>query len=127
MQTRLATRLVNLWEKLRKYETHWVEDLPSVTRKNSVYIVGGRKYPFIAAIVCPRKACCEVVQVEISQDDQSKWKIKEHDDGSISLSPSIYVTRLPCRCHYYFRKGKIVWTELPSIRVPRENRNLGCK
>lgn len=35
------------------------------------------------------------------------WNIEVHDDGTISLSPSVGNFYLPCRSHYYIKHGKI--------------------
>lgn len=123
----MLTKLLNLFERRRKYQTHWVEDLPENPEKDAVYVIGGREYPYYAAIVCPRKNCENIVHLEISTEFKKRWKLHEHRDGSTSLSPSIHVTNAPCRCHYFLRKGKIVWAEFPVLFVPKENRNCPQK
>ena len=115
--------IFNIWARFRLYSTEWVEDLPDDLQENTVYIIGGRKHPFYAAIVCPRKACRQVVHVDVSSQVDKRWRIIEHVDGQISLSPSIHVTGLPCRCHYWLRKGRIVWSESPPFFVPEANRH----
>jgi len=118
----MITKILNLFEHFRKYKTAWVEDLPDNPEQRTVYIIGGREHPFYAAVVCPRKKCAEVVHLEISADARRKWKVFEHRDKTVSLNPSIHVTTLPCRCHYWIRQGRIVWCERPSLFVPRTNR-----
>ena len=117
----MLTSILNLFERFRRYETLWVEDLPDNPVRDTVYIVGGREHPFHASVVCPRKKCKEVVQLSISPESKKRWKVTEHRDKSISLSPSIYVTGLPCKCHYWLKRGKIIWCEMPSLLVPRKN------
>ena len=113
----------NIWARFRPYCTEWVEDLPDELQKNAVYVIGGRKHPFYAAIVCPRKACRQVVHVDVSPQVKKRWRITEHMDGKISLWPSVHVTGLPCGCHYWFRKGRIVWSESPPLFVPEGNKH----
>ena len=115
--------LFNLFARFSPYETEWVEDLPEDTCRNTVYIVGGREHPFSAAVVCPRRECRQVIHLDLSPQVLRRWKITEHSDGRISLSPSIHVTGLPCRCHYWLRRGHIVWSETPPFFVPEVNRN----
>lgn len=115
--------IFNTWARFRPYRTEWVEDLPDDLQKNTVYIIGGRKHPFYAAIVCPRRTCRQVVHLDVSPQVDKRWSITEHADGQISLSPSVHVTGLPCRCHYWLRKGRIVWSESPPFFVPKENRH----
>lgn len=118
----MLTELVNFRERWRKYRTRWVADLPEKPERNTAYVIGGRKYPYYAAITCPRKKCRIIVHLEVSAEFKKRWKLIEHDDGSISLSPSIHVTKAPCHCHYFLKKGKITWAEPPVFFVPAENR-----
>ncbi len=118
----MITKILNLFEYFRRYETQWVEDLPDNLKRDTVYIIGGRDHPFQAVVVCPRKKCKEAIHLAISPESRKKWKVTEHKDKSISLSPSIYVTGLPCKCHYWLKRGKIIWYEMPSLLVPRKNK-----
>lgn len=118
----MLVKIRNLFERLRRYRTLWVEDLPSTPSRNTIYIVGGRLYPYYAAMVCPRKGCSRLIQLEISPEFKKRWFVKEHHDGTLTLSPSIYINKSKCKCHYWIRKGYVVWTESPSCLVPKENR-----
>ena len=108
--------IFNLIERFRKYKTEWVEDLPTQTYKNTVYIVGGHKYPFYAAVTCPRRKCEKVIHLEISKQFKKRWSVKQ-ENGVISLYPSIYVTNSPCKCHYWIKNGHVIWHSLPPIFV----------
>ncbi|MDE0119100.1 MAG: DUF6527 family protein [Bdellovibrionales bacterium] len=114
--------IVNLLERLRKYRTEWVEDLPKRICKNTIYIIGGREHPFYAAVTCPRKKCKKVIHLEISKQFEKRWSVKKEENGSISLYPSIHVIDSPCGCHYWVQKGHIVWHSLPPIIIPKSNR-----
>ena len=111
----MITGILNLFERFRRYETQWVEDLPNNPERNTVYIIGGRKHPFHAAVVCRRKKCGEVIHLDISPESERRWEVTEHKNKTISLSPSICVTNLPCNCHYWIRRGRIVWCDIPSL------------
>ncbi len=117
----MITWIFNLFENFRRYQTQWIEDLPNDPKRNNIYIIGGRKHPFYAAIVCPRKKCKEIIHLDVASDAKKKWKIIEHSNKTISISPSIYVTNLPCNCHYWIKKGKVIWCETPSLFVPQKN------
>ena len=112
----------NLLAGRRRYRTEWVEDLPEEIQQQTVYVLGGREHPFYAAVVCPRRTCRQVIHLDLSPDVQRHWRFSEHEDGSLSLSPSVHVTAMPCACHYWFRKGRIRWVATPPLRVPKENR-----
>ena len=115
--------LFNFFARFNHYHTEWVEDLPENLQKNTVYIIGGRKNPFYAAVVCPRKVCRQTIHLDISPQATKKWRIIEHTEGQISLVPSIHITGLPCKCHYWLQKGQIIWSETPPVFVPKRNKN----
>lgn len=116
--------ILNLFECFRQYNTEWVEDLPEHTNKNVIYIIGGRKYPFYAAFSCPRKKCRKTVYLEVSQKFKKRWSITESKQGRLSLSPSVKIIDSSCKCHYWFKKGHIVWHSVPPLIVPRKNRTI---
>ena len=118
----MIVSILNALERLRRYKTQWVEDLPDDPERNTIYIIGGKQYPFYAAVVCPRKKCKEVVHLDVHDESGKRWRITEHEDKTITLHPSIYVTGLPCKCHYWIRQGRVVWHKLPTVLVPEENR-----
>ena len=113
----------NFLERFKsRYRAEWVEDLPDAPCARTVYVVGGREHPFYAAVVCPRKGCNEIAHLEIAKQLRRKWILSEHADGTVSLYPSVHVTGLKCRCHYWLRRGQIVWSESPPLFVPKENK-----
>ena len=114
--------LANLASRFRAYRTEWVADFPPVPQHRTVYVVGGRKHPFYVTVVCPRRACRQVVNLDVSPNVEPHWQITEHVDGTLSLWPSVHVTGLPCKCHYWFRRGRVVWSDIPTLVVPRRNR-----
>ena len=117
--------LANLAARFRPYRTEWVDDPPDEPRPRTVYVVGGRRHPFYTVVACPRRACRQVVNLDVSPEVKPHWRIKEHPDGTLSLHPSIRVTGLPCKCHYWLRSGRVVWSEAPKVLVPRRNRVTG--
>ena len=114
--------------RTRPYQTEWVEDFPEKPRKKSIYIVGGREYPFEAKFFCPL-GCGDILSVSIAPDHQKSWKVTEHENGALSISPSVWRTT-ECRCHFWIRKGRIVWCEDPPLRTALKkkwNRNKNKK
>ena len=119
----MIRRLFNLWASRRPYRTEWVEDLPEQPQKDALYIVGGRAHPFYAVIPCPREKCRQNIHLDVSPEAFPRWRIVEHPDGRISLHPSVRVTGLPCRCHYWLRRGRVTWCEAPPVFVPERNQH----
>jgi len=123
----MSKLLLKVWQFLTAgtyYKSKWVEDLPDMPQKNTIYIIGGRKYPFYAAITCPRKKCRKIIHLQIDTEASKRWRVKEHENGALSLSPSIHIIDSPCGCHYWIKEGRTVWCEIPSLCVPRENQVL---
>ncbi len=102
--------------KRKRYATEWVEDLPDVPSPDTIYVVGGRSHPYRIVMQCPKRKCDHLVYLDVFEDADPKWRFHEHRDGSLSLSPSIFLPKLPCRSHYQVKKGKIVWTPRPWYR-----------
>jgi len=113
---------LNFLAQFHTLNVEWVEDLPNKIIKNTIYIVGGKEYPFHACFVCPRRECNQLIALDISPELNPRWRITEYSKGGISLNPSIYVTSFRCQCHYWVKKGKIHWAEAPSLFVPKENK-----
>ncbi len=101
--------IYNLWSPA--YKTVWIEDLPEILKKRIIYIVGGKECPFQAVFLCP-KNCSKKIILNISKQHKKseRWKISVHKNGTVSLSPSIWMKSLNCNCHYWFKKGRIIWT-----------------
>lgn len=97
----------------KRYTTKWVEYLPDAPSPNTIYVVGGRLHPYRIVMQCPNRDCNHLVYLDVFEDADSKWRFHEHRNGSLSLSPSIFLPTLPCRSHYWVKKGKIVWTPRP--------------
>lgn len=116
----LFKQYLNILAQFYLYTTDWVEDLPRKPSKYTIYIIGGRKYPFQAILVCPRKGCSNVISIDVSPEIFPRWKITEHPEGTISLYPSVHLNSLDCNCHYWLREGKIYWAEAPSLMIPKE-------
>lgn len=100
--------LIDLWKP--KYKTAWIEDLPENLSRKTIYIVGGRAFPFQAVFLCP-KDCKEKIFLNLSEQHHrnARWDITEHADHSVSLHPSIWMKTFECGCHYWVKKGRIIW------------------
>ena len=96
--------------------------MPAHINKKTIYILGGRKYPFYAVVSCQRKQCQKVVHLAISEQFKNRWQMKESKAEDLSFTPSVYVSDTSCKCHYWIKNSHIVWHSLPPLVVPIENR-----
>lgn len=103
-------RFSNLWRF--QYRTVWTENLPEKLIKKTIYILGGRKCPFQVVYLCPRN-CNRVMYLNISNQHEKseRWKVIEHKNGTLSLYPSIWIKKYKCGCHYWIKKGRIIWCD----------------
>ena len=97
-----------------RYKTKWIEDVPIKIHKKTVYILGGKNHPFQVIMRCPR-FCKKNIYLNISKQYKKRWNVVKHKNGTISISPSIWI-KDQCNCHYWFRKGRIFWYEFPNAK-----------
>lgn len=103
--------LRRLWDRLFRgsngYTFAKVEDLPDSLRTDVVYIAGENGHLWYAAFVCPC-GCNATIQLGLMEGQRPRWHITEHDDGTISLHPSVW-RKVGCRSHFHLKKGMVKW------------------
>ena len=117
----------SLWEKTRKaadagskklrgklrrkkekpYRSVRVEEMPEAFRPLTVYLCGEGKYLWAAAMICPC-GCKEVINLNLLQTVRPRWRVKEHADGTVTLTPSVW-RQMGCRSHFVLRRGRVEW------------------
>jgi hypothetical protein len=90
-----------------RYTMTKVDDLPDALRRKTIYIAGEGDHLWYAAMVCPC-GCGAILQLCLMDGQRPKWSVEEHDDGTISLYPSIW-RKVGCKSHFWIKRGKIVW------------------
>lgn len=91
-----------------------VEELPDSLNRRSLYVAGEGPHLWFAAFICPC-GCGAAVQLSLMPEGRPRWTLTEHDDGTATLNPSIWRTK-GCRSHFWVRRGRIEWVEVPSHR-----------
>ena len=84
-----------------------IEELPTTLRPNCIYVVGENGYQWFAAMICPC-GCGEVLHMNLLQQSRPSWSVLKHDDGTVSLSPSVW-RKKGCRSHFFLRRGVVDW------------------
>lgn len=83
------------------FRFEFVTNAPKDMELNVLYI----SIPYSMVLhLCPC-GCGKEVATKISP---SRWTLK-YDGESVSLSPSIRNTGLPCQSHYFITKNKVEW------------------
>jgi hypothetical protein len=112
---RIAAALAAMWDWLRSWfvrparplKTLRAEEMPERLDPKAVYILGEREHVWFVAMVCPC-GCKATLQMSLLPDAKPRWRLVEHDDGTISLQPSVW-RKVGCRSHFYLRRGLIQW------------------
>ncbi|MCG8604742.1 hypothetical protein MJD09_07065 [bacterium] len=110
-------RLRNFFKWVRRPIEHWfrpkyktvivTDELPRHLKRERIYILDDDGYEWQASLLCPC-GCKQVLHMNLLEDEYPFWKVQRHDDGSISLSPSIRRKR-DCQSHFWFRNGQVIW------------------
>lgn len=86
-----------------------VEELPDTLDPKLVYLVGENDHLWFAALICPC-GCGETIQLSCLADARPRWRATVHEDGSVSLQPSVNRVK-GCLSHFFLRHGFIEWCD----------------
>ena len=125
--------MISVWKQLRSYgKSLWnyffhrlsfaalyraihVEDdtqLPKHISTHIVYIIGVPGNEWLAKMVCPC-GCCEILFLNLLQDESPSWKWHIDTNGTVTLSPSVW-RQIGCKSHFILRNGLIKWCKPES-------------
>ena len=93
--------------RLRQIRYEVVEDLPDDLAHSTLYIAGAAPNMWAAAMLCPC-GCKNVIQLNLLTQAKPCWKLTLHEDGSASLTPSVWRSK-GCRSHFWLRRGRVEW------------------
>ena len=94
-------------KKQKPYRCVRVEDMPENLKPLTVYLCGEGQYLWAAAMICPC-GCKQVINLNLLQNVRPRWSVKEHKDGTVTLTPSVW-RQNGCRSHFILRQGRIQW------------------
>jgi hypothetical protein len=106
--------IIRIWKwfsnrLFQSYQTILVEnDIPKNLSSKTIYIVQEEGYLWSASMLCPC-GCGEALHMNLIPDERPCWRLTKHQDGTISLHPSIW-RKKGCCAHFWFKKGKVKWT-----------------
>lgn len=84
-----------------------MEEQPETLAPKTIYLLGEGENLWFVAMLCPCK-CGAVIQTSLLQSARPRWDLVEHNDGTISLLPSIW-RREGCRSHFFVKRNSIQW------------------
>jgi Family of unknown function (DUF6527) len=104
---RIGQLLRRLLGRPQRYRGKRVSDIPDRLESGVVYIVGEDGYDWSAVMKCPG-GCGKMLEMNLLPDAAPVWRVTEHENGSISLRPSVGL-KTGCRCHFVLERGLIRW------------------
>lgn len=100
-------------ERVKPLKTVYVDDKPETLDPKSIYLVGENEYLWFVMLLCPC-GCSSVIHLNLLPEVKPYWKVEKHEDGTVSLSPSVWSKR-DCGSHYFIRQGLICWCSNKSL------------
>lgn len=88
-------------------KTARMEELPETLDPTLVYVLGQGNNVWFVAMICPC-GCGATLQMSLLPEAKPRWRLHDHQDGTISLYPSIW-HRIGCRSHFVLRRGRVEW------------------
>jgi hypothetical protein len=98
-------RFVGRKPKLVKFVC--VDDFPERLKASRLYLAGETGHFWGAAMICPC-GCGETIQLNLLKEARPCWSVQEHEDGSITVLPSVWRQK-GCRSHFFVRRSRIEW------------------
>jgi hypothetical protein len=83
------------------------DEMPAKPSARNLYVVGERGEDWYAAMVCPCE-CGALIELNLIPPGRPSWRLTTDQDGSPSLSPSVW-RQIDCRSHFFVRRGRIIW------------------
>ena len=96
-----------LFRRPLSLKTIKVEELPEALNDKSVYVVGEGNYQWFMAMICPC-GCGETLHMNLLPESRPRWKLTEHEDGTVTLHPSVW-RKKGCGSHFFLLHGVIKW------------------
>ncbi len=105
----------HIWWRIREllgirpfpWLAEFCDEVPDCPEQGTVYIVGEDDVWWCVALACPC-GCGRTIQLNVLPQASPRWSFSVHDDGTISLSPSVWGTR-GCKSHFFLKAGYIQW------------------
>ena len=90
------------------------DEVPETVEADRLYVVGEGAYEWYVVFTCPC-GCGETIHLSLIEGDKPRWRLTDHGDDTVSVSPSVW-RRRGCRSHFFVRRGRIDWC---SSGIPR--------
>jgi len=86
-----------------------VDDDPEEIEDGKMYHVGEGEYKWLVVFKCPC-GCREIIKLNLLKEARPLWRVKIHDDGDVSLYPSVN-RMVNCKSHFNITRNSVRWWE----------------
>jgi hypothetical protein len=96
-----------LYRKYYSYSS--VDEIPEEVQENVMYHVGEEEFKWLLIFRCPC-GCREIIQLNLLKEARPVWRVKIHNDGDVSLYPSVN-RQVNCKSHFNITRNSVRWWE----------------
>jgi hypothetical protein len=86
-----------------------VDEDPEEIEDGKMYHVGEGEYKWLVVFKCPC-GCREIIKLNLLKEARPLWRVKIHDDGDVSLYPSVN-RMVNCKSHFNITRNSVRWWE----------------
>jgi hypothetical protein len=86
-----------------------VLEVPEEIEESVLYYVGDKGFKWVLIFKCPC-GCHEIIQLNLLKEASPGWRVKFHDDGDVSIYPSVN-RNINCRSHFNITRNSVRWWE----------------
>lgn len=86
-----------------------VDEDPEEIEDGKMYHVGEGEYKWLVVFNCPC-GCREIIKLNLLKEARPLWRVKIHDDGDVSLYPSVN-RQVNCKSHFNITRNSVRWWE----------------
>ncbi|MES2822481.1 MAG: DUF6527 family protein [Pseudomonadota bacterium] len=97
------------FDKEKLYESEYVPDIPKKLELYKVYILGGKKTPFLSVLRCPC-GCGESLHMNLLTSRDPCWDLFVEPNGSVTFKPSLW-KKTGCCSHFHLTNGEVKWVQ----------------
>lgn len=86
-----------------------VDEVPDEIEENVLYYIGEVEFKWLLSFKCPC-GCKDIIQLNLLKEGNPRWRVKIHDDGDVSVYPSVN-RQINCHSHFNITKNSVRWWE----------------
>lgn len=94
-------------------------DEPDALEDDTLVLLGEAGHLWALILNCPC-GCGDRVHLSLHREGRPRWRVREHWDGSLSVSPSIW-RKTGCKSHFFIQRGRIEWADFDDMTNTERN------